>query len=183
MVEPLEHDKGHTKTLFNSREWEFYRAYFKYTGTLVLANPISKSELRSGRTRGRERVITRSSELFARFNNSLVKAARLYDHNPYRNCPTCSQVPIRAGSDFPHVAAGGHMVWPGLEPHRLMIDKIIFKFCVLLLGIFFLLTIIWKENYNFKCRTLLCFIIFYIVYSILQSEYFRKKIINNVIYF
>ena len=40
-----------------------------------------------------------------------------------------------------------------------------------------------KENYNFKCRTLLCFIIFYIVYSIFQSEFFRKKIINNVIYF
>ena len=40
-----------------------------------------------------------------------------------------------------------------------------------------------KENYNFKCRTLLCFIIFYIVYSIFQSEFFRKKIINNEIYF
>ena len=40
-----------------------------------------------------------------------------------------------------------------------------------------------KENYNFKCRTLLYFIIFYIVYSIFQSKYFRKKIINNVIYF
>ena len=40
-----------------------------------------------------------------------------------------------------------------------------------------------KENYNFNCRTLLCFIIFYIVYSILQSVFFRKKIINNVIYF
>ena len=35
-----------------------------------------------------------------------------------------------------------------------------------------------KENYNFKCRTLLCFIIFYIVYSIFQSEFFRKKIIR-----
>ena len=41
----------------------------------------------------------------------------------------------------------------------------------------------WKENYNFKCRTLLCFIIFYIIYSIFQSKFFRKKIINNVIYF
>ena len=40
-----------------------------------------------------------------------------------------------------------------------------------------------KENYNFKYRTLLCFILFYIVYSILQSEFFRKKIIYNVIYF
>ena len=40
-----------------------------------------------------------------------------------------------------------------------------------------------KENYNFKCRTLLCLIIFYIVYSIFQSEFFRKKIMNNVIYF
>ena len=29
-----------------------------------------------------------------------------------------------------------------------------------------------KENYNFKCRALFCFIIFYIVYSILQSEFF-----------
>ena len=38
-----------------------------------------------------------------------------------------------------------------------------------------------KENYNFKCRALLCCIIFYIVYSIFQSEFFRKKIINNVI--
>ena len=49
---------------------------------------------------------------------------------PCRNCPTYFQVPIRARSDFPHVAAGGHMMWPGLEPHRIMIDKIIFKFCV-----------------------------------------------------
>ena len=40
-----------------------------------------------------------------------------------------------------------------------------------------------NENYDFKCRTLLCFVIFYIVYLILQSEFFRKKIINNVIYF
>ena len=32
-----------------------------------------------------------------------------------------------------HVAAGGHMVWPGLEPHRIMIDKIIFEFCVVVL--------------------------------------------------
>ena len=40
-----------------------------------------------------------------------------------------------------------------------------------------------KENYNFNCRTLLCFIIFNIVYSIFQSKFFRKKIINNVIYF
>ena len=40
-----------------------------------------------------------------------------------------------------------------------------------------------KGNYHFKCRTLLCFIIFYIVYSIFQSEFFEKKIINNVIYF
>ena len=39
-----------------------------------------------------------------------------------------------------------------------------------------------KKNYNFKSRTLLCFIIFYIVYSILQCEFFRQKIINNVIY-
>ena len=30
-----------------------------------------------------------------------------------------------------------------------------------------------KENYNFKCRTLLCLIIFYIVYSIFKSEFFR----------
>ena len=50
-------------------------------------------------------------------------------------------------------------------------------------GQIFLLTVIWKENYNFKCITLLCFIIFYIIYSIFQSEFFRKKIINNVIYF
>ena len=47
----------------------------------------------------------------------------------------------------------------------------------------FFLMVIWKEHYNFKCRTLLCFIIFYIVYSIFQSEFFRKKMINNVIYF
>ena len=40
-----------------------------------------------------------------------------------------------------------------------------------------------KENYNFKCRTLLCFIISYIVYAIFQSKFFRKKMINNVIYF
>ena len=33
-------------------------------------------------------------------------------------------------SDFPHVAAGGHMMWPGSEPHQIMIDKIIFKFCI-----------------------------------------------------
>ena len=25
------------------------------------------------------------------------------------------------------------MVWPGLEPHRIMIDKIIFEFCVVVL--------------------------------------------------
>ena len=31
------------------------------------------------------------------------------------------------------MAAGGHMVWPGLEPHRIMIDKIIFEFCVVVL--------------------------------------------------
>ena len=49
---------------------------------------------------------------------------------PCRNCPFCYQVPIRARSDFPHVAAGGHMVWPGLETHRIMIEKIIFKFSV-----------------------------------------------------
>ena len=52
---------------------------------------------------------------------------------PCGNCPTCSQVPIRARSDFPNVAAGGHVVWPGLEPHRIMIDKIIFEFCVMVL--------------------------------------------------
>ena len=40
-----------------------------------------------------------------------------------------------------------------------------------------------KKYYNFKCRTLLCFIIFYIVYSILQNEFFRQNVINNVIYF
>ena len=40
-----------------------------------------------------------------------------------------------------------------------------------------------KENYNFKCRTLLCLTIFYIVYSIFQSEFFRKQIINSVFYF
>ena len=28
------------------------------------------------------------------------------------------------------MAVGGHMVWPGSEPHRIMIDKIIFKFFV-----------------------------------------------------
>ena len=33
------------------------------------------------------------------------------------------------------------------------------------------------------CRTSLCFVIFYIVYSIFQSEFFRKKIIDNVIFF
>ena len=49
---------------------------------------------------------------------------------PCRNCLTCCQILIRARSDFPHVAAGGYMVWPGSEPHRIMIDKIIFKFCV-----------------------------------------------------
>ena len=52
---------------------------------------------------------------------------------PCRNCPICFQVPIWARSDFPHVAAGGHMVWPGWEPHRIMIDKIIFEFCVVLI--------------------------------------------------
>ena len=31
------------------------------------------------------------------------------------------------------MAAGGHVVWPGLEPHRIMIDKIIFEFCVMVL--------------------------------------------------
>ena len=53
--------------------------------------------------------------------------------HPCRNCPICFQVPIWARSDFPHVAAGGHMVWPGLEPHQIMIDKIIFEFGVMVL--------------------------------------------------
>ena len=56
--------------------------------------------------------------------------AHVYCNYPCRNCPTCPQVPIRSQSDFPHVAERGYMVWSGLEPHRIMIDKIIFKFCV-----------------------------------------------------
>ena len=93
----------------------------------------------------------------------------------------------------------GHMVWPRLKPHRIMIDKIIFEFCVVVLILYNDYIDIkmpkakstWRVRkyffingyYDFKCRTLLCFIIFYIVYSIFQSEFFRKKMINNVIYF
>ena len=63
------------------------------------------------------------------FAESLRKLAQSSDL-PCRNCPTCPRVPIRARSDFPHVAAGGHMAWPGSEPHRIMIDKLIFEFCI-----------------------------------------------------
>ena len=44
--------------------------------------------------------------------------------------PSSDPGPIGFSMDFPHVAAGGHMVWPGLEPRRIIIDKIIFKFCI-----------------------------------------------------
>ena len=66
-----------------------------------------------------------------------------YYRGPCRNCPICFQVPIRARLDFPHVAAGGHMVWPGLEPHRIMIDKIILEFCVVVL-------ILYSDYINIK---------------------------------
>ena len=69
------------------------------------------------------------------YGESTLSKTRVYEwyssfKSPCRNCPTCPQVPIRARSDFPHVDAGGHMVWSGSEPHRIIIDKIIFKFCV-----------------------------------------------------
>ena len=50
--------------------------------------------------------------------------------NPEQKLPNLFPSSDLGPTDFPHVAAGGHMVWPGSGPHWIMIDKIIFKCCV-----------------------------------------------------